>query len=311
MSQDLRIEHKEHTSFITTRTLHSRLWFHKNPKLNYLITAYLAKYQEKYLVKLYFFVLMGNHYHLGADFPQGNRASFMRDLNAIIAKLTRYHVKGCEAGGPLWQRRYRSQALVRDEDRERYFLYAALNPVSSGLVRKLSDYHSGYNSCFDAIRGINRTYTLIDWRSYRDKVRFNRALTPQDFEVHYTLTFSRLPGYEALSAKEYERLFREKIEEERQRLVQEREERGEGFAGWHALKRLTPGALPRSTKRSGRYDPRPLVLTSCRETKQAYLEFYFGIRAAFTECYEALKRGVTGVLFPPGTYHPPLGWVTA
>lgn len=309
MGQDLRIEHPDHASFITTKTLHSRLWFHRNEKLQNLILAHLAKYQEKYGVIVYYFVLLGNHYHLGARFPNCNRAAFMRDFNRAISRVTNSHAHNYP-GGPLWARRYRPLVIVEETGYEASFLYAALNPVSTGLVEKLSDYKEfGYSSCYESIKEAKKKFTMVDWRTYRDRVRYNKKLTPKDFEHTYTLTYSRLPGYEELSAKEYETLFCQKVELRRKEIIERRRSEKKSFAGVALLQRTTAGSQPRSTKKSKRHDPRQLIWTSCQTTKRWYLDLYFDTRAAFTLAYQRLKEGARDILFPSGTYHPPLCWV--
>ena len=306
MPHDLRIESLEHSSFITTRTYGSRLWFVNNKELEERILAYLAKYQEVYGVVIYHFVLLGNHFHLLADFPRLNRACFMRDFNGMVSKLTRRHVPRFNEG-MLW-RRYRCQAVCKDSDRLRTFLYGALNPVSSGLVPRLSEYQ-GYNGCFDAINGISRTFKVVDWRNYRDKKRFNSKLSIKEFTKTYSLTYTRLPGYEKLAQNEYEAFMREAIEERRLEIIQERTKEGKGFAGPDVLAKTEPGTEPHSTKTSSRHSARPLILTRCLETKRAFIDMYFRVRAKFTECYELLKQGAKDVSFPPGTYPPVCLWV--
>ena len=87
MSRDLSFEDPELTFFITTRTIASRLWFVNNRKLHRKVAAFLAKYQRKFGVILYAFIIMGNHYHLVARFPRGNKAKFLKAFNSIFARL--------------------------------------------------------------------------------------------------------------------------------------------------------------------------------------------------------------------------------
>ena len=110
MGRDLSFEHPEHCFFGTIRTASSRLWFINNPEFEAFILAYLARYVEIHGVIIYAFVLMGNHYHLLARFPKGNKAAFFRDLNGMISRLTKFRVKTYE-GGRLWARRVRSQVV--------------------------------------------------------------------------------------------------------------------------------------------------------------------------------------------------------
>jgi hypothetical protein len=232
----------------------------------------------------------------------------MRDFNSIISKLTRFHVRGVPAGS-LWQTRYRCQAIVRDEDRENYFFYAALNPVSSGLVERISDYKNfGYNFFFDAMSAFARKYKLIDWRSYRDKKRFNKHLRPKDFEKTYTLEYTRLPGYESLSQAEYVNILIKKLEERRQQIIKTRYLEGKGFAGIKALLSIKSGDKPKSTKTNKKYERQPLILTSCAKTKKEFKWQYRTIREQFTFAYLSIKDGKENVFFPTGTYRPPLIW---
>lgn len=65
-----------------------------NKTLELVILGYLAKYQKMYKVKIYGFIIMGNHLHLLAAFPEGNKARFMRSFGAITgasAPLTYIH----------------------------------------------------------------------------------------------------------------------------------------------------------------------------------------------------------------------------
>ena len=91
-SQPLRIENPHFGSFGTCRTIQSRLWFINNPRLEDRCLGYLAKYRQKYGAKLYGFVFSGSHFHALMQFPDSNRASFYRDLNARAAEAVRRHV---------------------------------------------------------------------------------------------------------------------------------------------------------------------------------------------------------------------------
>ena len=134
-SQPIRLEQPHLACLCTSKTVNSALWFVNNPKLEERILAYLAKYQEKYGVILYAFVLQGNHYHINAKFPRCNRAAFFRDFNARIAEAVREFVPAF-LGGPLMERRFTAQFLPLDCDVEQYFFYCALQAVKSGLAQR-------------------------------------------------------------------------------------------------------------------------------------------------------------------------------
>src|ERR1700733_11493829 len=122
MSYPLSIESPDEVCFLTTRTVSSRLWFVNNPKLHERFCAYLAKYAEMYGVLLYGFIIIGNHYHLMARFPESNKAAFLKAFNSITALLCITLVEEHE-GGPVWGRRARSQVLPESTDVENWFFY--------------------------------------------------------------------------------------------------------------------------------------------------------------------------------------------
>ncbi|MFN8390326.1 MAG: hypothetical protein U0136_08560 [Bdellovibrionota bacterium] len=118
---------------MTARCINSQLWFVNNRLLEEYALGMLAKYCTKFDTKLYAFVMQGNHYHHVSRFPGCNRAAFQRDFGSRFVNGVRRFVPGFP-GGPLFERRYSAQALVNAEDIEEQFLYAALQPVKSGLT---------------------------------------------------------------------------------------------------------------------------------------------------------------------------------
>jgi REP element-mobilizing transposase RayT len=302
MAQPLSIEAPEKRYLITTRTSGSRLWFINNPALEEKILGCLARYREIHEVIIFGFILMGNHYHLLAQFPKGNRAAFMRDFNSATARIIGRYVS--EHGRrSVWARRYSKEELPRDEDLMHWFFYLALNPVSSGLLPSINAYPS-YNSFFDAIEGRVRTFRWIDWSKYLLKKRHNPNVTPDDFAKEYELSYTRLPNLKELSEAEYKSELLGRLEERTHDLVKERRENGKGFLGLKLLKRQRPGARPKNTKISHRYSFRPLVLTLCRETRSRVLEAYFAILDKYKKASKAFRSGELSADFPRGCYSP-------
>ncbi len=302
-SQPLRIEHPDFGSFATVRTVNSQLLFVNNPDLEDRVLGRLAQYQEKYEVELYAFVIMGNHYHPLTKFPKCNRAHFFRDLNARTAEAVRKLVPEFK-GGPLVERRYSEQALPLDEDIENQFFYSALQPVSSGLAEKISDY-PGYNSFDDAITGRTRKIRQVNWAAYNQAKRKGRRPRICDFYYYVELKYKRLPGYEDLSQKEYRKLMLQKFEQRRQVILEEFAKQGYVFPTPEQLRRTKASAYPKHTKKSERHSKRPLVLSRCAKAKKAYLELYFSIYHAYKEACRRYRAGDFGVEFPPRTYRPP------
>ena len=302
-SQPLRIDHPRYGSFGTARTQHSRLWFVNNQTLTEDILGYLAKYQEKYNVQLYAFVIQGSHYHLTARFPNSNRAKFYRDFNARIVEAVKRNVEEYD-GGHLFERRYAEQALPEKEDYKHQFFYCALQPVLAGLTQRIGQY-PGYNSVWHAMRGIDRRCRVIDWSGYKEAKRRGHKPIVQDFTTYYDLKFSRLPGEEEKSQKQYHAELLNELERRRLAEVRKLLKDGHTFMTTEQLKRVRPGSYPVAPKTSKRNSYRPLMLTKSAEARQLYLEFYFSTLVAYKAASKRFLAGDLTVEFPPYTYPPP------
>jgi len=304
MGQMLSVEDEEWSYLITTRTAGSKLWLLNNNELEAAILGCLARYQTVYEVVLYAFVLMGNHYHLVADFPKMNRAEFMRDFNSQIARLVGRKVKA-HGRRSVWARRYAYQILPLEKDVRNWFFYVALNPVSSGIVRNIDSYPA-YNSFFDACSGTARIYRWVNWSKYLMAKRYDKNLSEDEFAIEYKLTFSRLPGTENLSDTDYKEELTKELKHRNDLIIKERLEHGKGFLGLNKLRSVIAGAAPRSTKRSSRHSFRPIVLSLCTKTRKAYLKLFMDITNAFLSASKVFRSGENlKVLFPSGTYPPP------
>lgn len=302
MARDVSFECEKTLFFLTIRTMSSKLWFVNNQKLHERIVAFLARFQEMYGVELFAFIIMGNHYHLLARFPRRNKRLFCQALNSMIARLTATHVEEFE-GGKLWARPVRAQALGDHKDALHWFFYIALNPVGAGLCRKISEYN-GYNSFRDALTGRKRRFRIFLRELYYNRKRRNPSITEEACTVEHTLRFSRLPGYESLDRKDYERMLLSELEARRQKIISDRLAAGKGFATPSSLRECTPGMSPHSTKTSTRTSKRPLILTLCEELKREFLGWYFDLRARYREASRRFREGDLLVTFPPNTYRP-------
>lgn len=303
-SQPLRIESSDYASFGTSRTINSQLWFVNSPALETRILGYLAKYKEKYEVKCYAFVFSGSHDHLMAQFTKQNRAPFYRDFNARKAEAVRAVVPNFP-GGPLFQGRYREQAVPLPEDIEDRFFYCALQPIQAGLCQRLSEY-PGYNSFYDAICGIKRKFKVVDWAAYNATKRYKPNVKVSDFTTTYRLSYDRLPGYEHLSQKDYRLLMLRKLEARRIKIINELKAAGHRFLTQKELRAVTPGTPAKNPKRSNRHDFRPLVLTCCKIAKQNFLNWYFSIYEQYKTAAKNYFAGNMTYPFPPGTFRPPM-----
>jgi hypothetical protein len=209
-------------------------------------------------------------------------------------------------GGPVFEGRYREQAVPTKEDIEDRFFYCALQPVSAGLCARISEY-PGYNSFSDAISGIKRKFKIVDWYRYGNARRRNPLVSKAKYTTEYELEYDRLPGYEDMPRKEYRELMLKKLEERRQKVIDRlmKENPKRRFMTKKELQKAIPGTPAKNPKKSSRYSKRPLVLTKCHEAKTAFLNWYFTIYGEYKIAVRKYMAGDFAVVFPPGTYRPP------
>ena len=290
------------SSFLTTRTRNSELWFVNNAKLEEAVLGYAAKYSTRYEVKLYALAIEGNHTQGPALFPNGNRADYMRDLNASVARAVPYYTPEYK-GGRLWGRRYSSEFLPGPEDVEEYFFYTVLQPIKDGLVERLSDY-PGYNCFHDAVSGLERKFKVVNWTAFNAARRYDLEANIMDFTEVVILKYERLPGYEHLGQKDYAKLMYEKLENRRQAIIAERNSKGLSFMGKAALLKVRRGAQPKSTKTSYSTSHRPRVLSVCNTRRAECKAWYFQIYFEYKDASQRFRKGELTAKFPEGTYRP-------
>ena len=98
----------------------------------------LRKYKTRHGFMLYGFCLMPNHVHLiGEPKAKENLARFMHGLNR---SYTAYFNKKYNKVGYLWQGRFRSKAIVKDNYLIDCIQYIELNPVRADLSKAPGSY---------------------------------------------------------------------------------------------------------------------------------------------------------------------------
>lgn len=99
---------------------------------------YLKLYKEEHKFRLYHYCLMPNHVHLLIETSQQTHLSkLMKQLN--LAYFYHYRKK-YKHWGHLWQGRYISLIIDRDEYLIRCGRYIEKNPVRARIVDRLEDY---------------------------------------------------------------------------------------------------------------------------------------------------------------------------
>ena len=302
MSYHPRIESPKYSSFITTRSRNSELWFVNNESLEKALLGYVAKFTNRYQVDLYAVAIEGNHMQLTAEFPHNNRANFMRDLNSCVARAVQRHCPSYP-GGRFWARRYSQEFVPTNEDIEERFFYTTLQPVQDGLVERVSQYPH-YNCFSDAVKGIKRKYKVVNWSAYYNAKRWNEDVSIEDFIEVVELVYKRLPGYEHLSKAEYVKKMQLKLNERQEEIVQSRYRVGKRFLGVQGLKAVRAGDRPKKTKTSNIKSHRPRVLSKSNEARAQVKAWYFSLYFEYKDASKRYRGGESNVRFPEGMYPP-------
>lgn len=303
MAGVIKPEFPKEVVFITSRTILSRLWFKLTPQVCDFFNAALARYQERYGVEIYAFCLMGNHYHLLARFPKGNRARFVRDFNSILARSLPRMVKEFQ-GGKLWSRPYKLQIVPNSDDIINWFLYTVLNPVSSGITTEPTTLNRP-NALTIIREGGERTFRWLNRTDYENTKRKNPDVDKERYYSSHTLKITRLPGMKSLTDGEYIARVEEIVGERRKSILKSRRAEGLGYLGETNLASQRTGVKPRRTKTSTRDSHNPLVLSLCHKTRQKFTKLYLDIAELYKVASHNFRNHIEGFEFPKNTYMPP------
>lgn len=93
--------------------------------------SYLESATRRYSARIHAYCLMGNHYHLLMETPDGNLSQIMHHINGAY---TTYSNTKLQKVGHLFQGRYKAILVDRDEYAKELSRYIHLNPVRSNAV---------------------------------------------------------------------------------------------------------------------------------------------------------------------------------
>ena len=97
----------------------------------------LCKACRIYKVNVHDYCLMDNHYHLLIETTSENLSLFMRQINSNYAI---YFNKKYKRTGHLWQGRYKSWYIVKEEYLYDLYRYIEHNPIEAKMSKKIGEY---------------------------------------------------------------------------------------------------------------------------------------------------------------------------
>ncbi len=136
MARPLRIEYPGAFYHVTSRGNEQKEIF-KSQKDRERFLSYLESAAERYGAVIHAYCLIGNHYHLLLETPEGNLSQIMRHING--AYTTYFNVKRKRAGH-LFQGRYKAILVEADSYATELSRYIHLNPVKAGMVARPEEY---------------------------------------------------------------------------------------------------------------------------------------------------------------------------
>jgi putative transposase len=99
----------------------------------------LQKYKQRFKAKLYCFCLMPNHIHLLMDIPK--KTSLNKLMRGLNLSYTLYFNEKYNVVGHLWQDRFKSKVIQKDNYLLQCIDYIENNPIRASLVTQIDIYH--------------------------------------------------------------------------------------------------------------------------------------------------------------------------
>lgn len=136
MGRPLRIEYPGALYHVTSRGNERKDIFIDDPDRKKFL-GILGDYHDRYGILAHCYILMGNHYHLVMETPQGNLLKVMHGVNS---GYTGYFNRKYGRSGHLFQGRYRGILVDKDAYLLELSRYVHLNPVRAGIVDRPEQY---------------------------------------------------------------------------------------------------------------------------------------------------------------------------
>lgn len=136
MARPLRVQFPGAIYHIISRGIDGRNILDTDKDKQYLLKLFLHA-KKFYKLEIYLYCLLNNHYHFSMETPLGNVSKVLHWINTTY---TSWYNKVYERKGHLFQGRYKSILVDKDEYLLELSKYIHLNPVKAGIVNRPEDY---------------------------------------------------------------------------------------------------------------------------------------------------------------------------
>ena len=183
MARQLRIEYAGAIYHVTVRSNGRERLFISDFDRKYLLSR-IGEAVERFRVRVYLYCLMGNHFHLVVETPQGNLGRFMQSvLTGYGVHFNRMHGRH----GHITQGRYGARLVEGDEYLLKLSRYVHLNPVQTVTIASAS---------LEERKGVLRAYK---WSSYLSYI----GRSPRNKFVNYEPMLGLMGGRKADKPERY------------------------------------------------------------------------------------------------------------
>mgnify|MGYP006287131949 FL=1 len=281
---------------LTNRTLRAKYFMVPDAVVEEIILGCLTKWARKFDVELVCFVFLSNHFHIIARFPTRKMSNFMCQFQGQVADRINDYLGREES---FWGDRFDDTVILDDEMLKEEIAYVVNNAVSHRLVTRAERWPGvcsiDWHQSGEPVEGL--------WLNKSEKSRLERKGKPnarrrakQAYEIDLHLP-------ETLGAEEADRreTLLELVEEDRQRLEQQRRQERAKVVGPRAIKRRCWEERPD--------EPAETRSVMCVAADEDVRQQYRDKRRRITDDYRAAMKKWQAkqfAEFPVGTIPP--GW---
>ena len=145
----------------------------------------LMRYKKKGKMSIYHWVIMNNHYHMLVELEHPESISCV--MSGIGRAYTSYYHAKYESSGYLWEGRFKSQAVQKEEYLLSCGRYIERNPLKAGMSRRAEDYTFSSAAYYvkgnpDGITDKNRLYEVTGKTREERQLSYRKWLEKCDAE---------------------------------------------------------------------------------------------------------------------------------
>ena len=288
---------------MTCRALHSRLLFCPRPLMNEIIIGTLARAKQRHEVQVCFFVGVSNHMHLLLWVEDARGLAkfmgyFLSKLAREVGRLTGWKEK-------IFGRRYTSIVVSGEEAAQVERLrYGLAHGAKEDLVDRPRDW-PGVHCVRALLEGEILEGLWFDRTQEYAARRRGETFEPLQYATREVLELDPLPCWKHLTEEQRRARVAALVEDIELEVAARRKRTGAKPLGIAAVLAQNPLQRPKKTKKS----PAPAFHAASKAVRRELWDAYALFVAAYRAAAEKLQAGIRDVVFPRGSFPPPMPFV--